>query len=196
MRTDKVTQLVLKLIKLTKSNEIKWNATSISETVLSSGEIILDKIYLATAGAGNFKVYRYKYKFWVDEDRFEWTPQIRLLLIDKYGETEFEFEYENSMNDLYDIVREQASNVSTIVDDLLGLNLEILEATYYTPNKSIDVTPLFREKISNNKLIIVANNELAGDPEHGITKKLKVIYSYAGETLEKEVNEYETIKLP
>jgi hypothetical protein len=50
--------------------------------------------------------------------------------------------------------------------------------------------------VSNNKLVVEANNEIAGDPEENIEKRLKIKYSYAGETIEKEVVEGQTIIIP
>jgi hypothetical protein len=196
MKTEKVTQLVLKLLKMTSNNEINWNSYSVSNPDLPNGETILDKIYSTILGQGKFRVYRYKYKFWIDEEKFEWIQRIRLELIDSSGNTEFEFEYENSMNDLYEVIREQTSNVSNIIDDILGINLEIIEAKYYTNNKSLDVTQALKEKINNNKLVILASNDIGGDPEYRIVKKLKVKYDYCGEILEKEVSENEIMKLP
>lgn len=196
MKTDKVTQLVLKLIKLTSNNEIKWDGNSVYSPELPNGEIILDKIYKTAYSGGRFQIYRYKFKSWMDEDRFEWSQRIRLELVDSQGHTDYEFEYENSMNDLYEIVREQASDVENLIDNILGLTLEIIEAKYYTQAKSVDVTALLREKIQNNKLSIFASNDLAGDPHYGVVKKLKVKFSYGGETLEKEVNEGDTLRLP
>src|SRR5687767_6060412 len=149
MKNEKVTQLVLRLIKMTSHNEIKWEPNNVYSAELPNGEIILDKMYTTTLTNGRFRLYRYKLKYWVDEDRFEWSQRIRLELIDKNGHVEYEFVYENSMNDLYDIVREQASNVSSILDEILGLSLDILEAKYYTSTKTSDVTELVSEKVEN-----------------------------------------------
>lgn len=196
MKNEKVTQLVLRLIKMTSHNEIKWEPNNVYSPELPSGEVILDKIYSTVLTNGRFRIYRYKFKVWVDEDRFEWSQRIRLELIDKGGFTEYEFVYENSMNDLYDIVREQASNVSSILDEILGLSLDILEAKYYTNVKTSDVTDLVSEKVENNKLAIFASNDIFGDPHPGVVKKLMIKYKYAGDTFEKEVSEGDTLRIP
>lgn len=196
MKTEKVTQLVLKLMKMTSNNELSWQSNTVHSTDLPSGEVILDKVYISVLERGRFRIYRYKYKYWVDEDRYEWTQKVRLELIDGSGNSEYEFEYDNSMSDLYDIVREQASNVSGILDEILGSTLEILEAKYYTINRSLDVTQIIKDKVQNNKLTLTASNEIAGDPEFGMVKKLFVRYVYGGEKSHKEVNEGELIKIP
>jgi len=93
----------------------------------------------------------------------------------------------------YDIVREQTSNVSDFIDNILGLKLEILEAKYYTVKTSKDITEKLRDRINNNRLVIDATNQIDGDPDPGTAKKLKIKYSYSGEEFEKEVNEGQTI---
>lgn len=196
MRSDKLSQFIIKLIKLTKSNELTWESISPRDTELPNGEVILDKLYETTVNDRDFRLYRYKYKYYRDEYDFEWSQRIRLELLDNDGNTDFEFEYQNSMNDLYDIVREQTSNVSDFIDSILGLKLEILEAKYYTAKISKDVTEKVKNKVSNNRLVIDATNQIDGDPDPGTVKKLKVTYSYSGDTLEKEVDEGQTLILP
>jgi len=196
MRSDKLSQFIIKLIKLTKSSELTWDSISPRDTELPNGEVILDKLYETTVNDRNFKLYRYKYKHYRDEYNFEWPQRIRLELLDSDGITDFEFEYQNSMNDLYEIVREQTSNVSNFIDSVLGLKLDILEAKYYTAKVSKDVTEKLKNKVTNNRLVIDATNQIDGDPDPGTVKKLKVTYSYSGDTLEKEVDEGQTLILP
>lgn len=196
MRSDKLSQFIIKLIKLTKSNELTWESISPRDPELPNGEVILDKLYETTVNDRDFRLYRYKYKYYRDEYDFEWSQKIRLELLDNDGNTDYEFEYQNSMNDLYDIVREQTSNVSDFIDDILGLKLEILEAKYYTAKISKDVTEKVRNRVSNNRLVLDANNQIDGDPDPGTVKKLKVTFSYSGETSEKEVDEGQTLILP
>lgn len=196
MKSEKVSQFVIKLIKLTRSGELTWRSFANDTEELPNGEFVVDKIYEATISGKKFHLYRYKFKFFRDEFDFEWAQRIRLELMDSGGNTDYEFEYDNSMNDLYDIVREQTSNVTDVVDDILGLKLEIIEATYFTPQMSVDVTEQLKTKISSNRLVVDATNDIAGDPEYGVVKKLKVKYRFAGDIAEKEVQEGQTIILP
>ena len=196
MRRDKIRQLIIELIKKTKNDELIWNSYSPKDTELLSGEFILDKVYESEISDRAFKLFRYKYKSWRDEYDFEWQSSIRLELTDKGGDTDYEFEYDNSFNDLYSIVREQTSNVTDVIDNLLGLTLEILEATYSTPRVSLDVTQELKDSIQRNKINILASNEIKGDPEPGIVKKLKVKYNYGDEPFEKEVGVGQRLILP
>lgn len=121
MIKDKVTQFVLKLIKLTKNNEITWKGFIPADTELPNEEVILDKIYETTVSEKQLHLFRYKFKYFTDEYEYQWVQKVRLELIDTKGETDYVFKYENSMNDLYDIVREQASNVNQLIDDILKI---------------------------------------------------------------------------
>ena len=58
------------------------------------------------------------------------------------------------------------------------------------------MTEQLRSKISGNRLVIDATNDIAGDPEYGVVKKLKVKFHISGEVSEKEVDEGQTIMLP
>jgi hypothetical protein len=196
MKSEKVSQFVIKLIKLTTSDEVKWTSYSTINNELLNGEVILDKTYLTSLNGRKFQLYKYKYKVYRDEYDYEWSQKIRLGLVDINGKSDYEFEYDNSMNDLYDIVRERTSNIMDIVDDILGLTLEIIEARYFTSNHSKDITEKVKNLVKNNSLVLKATNEIDGDPEPRIVKQLKIIYKYAGETKEKEVQEGQIISLP
>lgn len=196
MESEKVTQLVLKLIKLTQNKEIIWKHYTVNNRDLPTGEFLVDKLYETEVGLRRFQLYRYMYKQWLDEENFVSVPRIRLELVDVGGETDYEFEYENSMNDLYDFVREQSSNVSEVVDDILGIRLKIIEAVYGTAKKYVIVTEELKKRIVDNKLRILAGNDLAGDPDEGNPKKLRIIYEYADKRFEREFKEGHIINLP
>ena len=196
MKQEKVTKLILRLIKLTKNNEIEWTSISLRNSQLLGGEQSLGLAYKASLENGNFRLYRYKYRVWRDEDNYDWSDSIRLELLDVEGNTEYEFEYENSMEDLYNIVREQSSSANTIIDNILGLNLEIIEATYYSTNQSLNVTSQLQELIEDNRLITIASNDISGDPEQYKPKKLKIKYEYNGKISEVEFKEDDEVILP
>ena len=196
MKQEKVTKLILRLIKLTKNNEIEWTSISLRNSQLLGGEQSLGLAYKASLENGIFRLYRYKYRVWRDEDNYDWSDSIRLELLDVEGNTEYEFEYENSMEDLYNIVREQSSSANTIIDNILGLNLEIIEATYYSTNQSLNVTSQLQELIEDNRLITIASNDISGDPEQYKPKKLKIKYEYNGKISEVEFKEDDEVILP
>ncbi len=56
--------------------------------------------------------------------------------------------------------------------------LEIIKASYETPEKGYDITSIVKQMIVNDTLTIVSSNQLAGDPHYGVVKKLIIDYKY------------------
>jgi len=67
-------------------------------------------------------------------------------------------------------------------------SLKIISAIYGTPNNSFDATKELNKLISNNRLEFVLNNEIVGDPDPGIVKKLDISYE-VGDSLKSETFE-------
>jgi len=74
--------------------------------------------------------------------------------------------------------------------------LQILEAYYWSPNKIIDVTRQLSDRVADDRLEIIAGNDLRGDPEFGQVKTLTVLYKYDGVTLTNEVREGGLLLIP
>lgn len=74
--------------------------------------------------------------------------------------------------------------------------LQILEAYYWTQNQVIDVTQQLRKRILNDKLEVIAGNDLRGDPEYGQVKTLTLVYRYDGITATNEVREGGLVLIP
>lgn len=74
--------------------------------------------------------------------------------------------------------------------------LEILESKYYTGQASCDPTAKLKSLINNNVLNTIASNDLCGDPQYGVVKKLKIKYSFGAEIYEKEYTENDPVHLP
>ena len=74
--------------------------------------------------------------------------------------------------------------------------LELIKATYWTPDKKLDVSKELRSLIKNNKLEVVASNKIKGDPEYGIVKKLTIEYIYDGIKITKEYEEGDKVIIP
>jgi hypothetical protein len=74
--------------------------------------------------------------------------------------------------------------------------LEILEASYWTENKTIDVTEQIRKRIAGDKLEVIAGNDIRGDPENGQVKTLSVLYRFDGVAGTNEVREGGLMLIP
>ena len=73
---------------------------------------------------------------------------------------------------------------------------EIIEAKYWTSRIHKDITQKLKRMIKNNRLEVIASNEIDGDPDVGTRKKLTIKYRHNGMDLIKEYTEKEKIELP
>jgi len=74
--------------------------------------------------------------------------------------------------------------------------LEILNATYGTEQKQLDVTDILRQMVIKNSLTVTASNKLAGDPHYGEGKKLIISYRIGQKNYKSEILEHETMTIP
>jgi hypothetical protein len=65
-----------------------------------------------------------------------------------------------------------------------------------TERKSVDVTQVLKKMIANNKLVVRASNALAGDPDPGVVKTLKISYRIGRKTRSVTIREGEEISIP
>jgi hypothetical protein len=76
------------------------------------------------------------------------------------------------------------------------MRFKVVEAAYFTANHSVDVTRELNSLIRNDHLNTFATNDLAGDPDGGVVKSLRIKYQFKGEFYFKLYKEGEQIQLP
>jgi hypothetical protein len=74
--------------------------------------------------------------------------------------------------------------------------LEIIQAVYWTPKVKLEVTEELKSMVVNGRLETTASNEIKGDPEVGVVKKLRIAYAFNGKTITKEFTEGDKIRIP
>ncbi len=77
----------------------------------------------------------------------------------------------------------------------LNPKLDILSAIYGSDTNNVDLTESLRQMVKDEKLKVVANNSLGGDPHPGVVKKLKLTYRKGILPKTIEVIEGETIEI-
>jgi len=77
-----------------------------------------------------------------------------------------------------------------------GAPFEILEASYGTDRTNMDVVAEVNDRIRGGSLKMVANNNLAGDPDFGHVKSLTVVYRFDGAVLTNQFREGDVVILP
>jgi hypothetical protein len=74
--------------------------------------------------------------------------------------------------------------------------LRIIKATYGTNTKKIDITNELNNAIVDNKLKIIIDNNIAGDPHRRESKKAVVKYIFNEQQYDIECDEYGVLELP
>jgi len=74
--------------------------------------------------------------------------------------------------------------------------LEILSAVYGTDNAHVDITEDLKNRIRDDSLKTVVNNNIKGDPEFGQVKNLTIEYRYGGVTFTNQFREGALVVLP
>jgi len=74
--------------------------------------------------------------------------------------------------------------------------LKIVKAIYASNRNSFNITRELNNAIQGDKLLIILSNNIAGDPDYGVTKTGTVKYRYNGKIEEKKYREGEVISLP
>lgn len=115
---DKHNEFILALIKQTNRGEIIWKIVE-NRTELPHDEFYTSKIYKTKILEKNFRLYEYQYKHYTNEHEWIWNQRKRLEIIDESDEKIFEFEYDYSLNDLFDVVTIKTSGIEHIINDFL-----------------------------------------------------------------------------
>lgn len=93
-------------------------------------------------------------------------------------------EYINFADDLI----ERLELINAQKDETTG-SLKIINAIYGTSKKSLDATKELNQLVNKNRLELIANNEIIGDPDIGTVKDLKITYELNGMTYTKSFKE-------
>lgn len=119
---SKATQLIVSLTKETSKGMIKWDIKPVPNG-LDHGTDDLFPLYFQA----NYKgqrigiAQRRRRTFNIDYERFFWEEAIVLVLIDASGRILWEFsEGSSALWNLFELVRQKATNIDGILDDLLN----------------------------------------------------------------------------
>ena len=109
--------LVAKLLEATQTNTITWNFSDPPDTIRQSGERT-DQVYEASFMGKIFRLYPYRFKFFSNEERFEWSDGIKLEFIDPIGRSLFEVPNVEGINQLLEAVKYQTADIDQFLQTL------------------------------------------------------------------------------
>jgi len=98
--------------------------------------------------------------------------------------------------DLREDINQESKTISFKQKVAAEYKFEIIEGIYASKHKQIDVTQKLIESIRDNTLDITASNKIAGDPDPGYIKKLKIRYKVNDEETIAIFKEGEQVQIP
>lgn len=114
---NKWISLIAKLLQLTQNGEIHWKAVSPSKENLPADERIV-LVYEADYLEQGLRIYEFEYKFWADEERFEWSNGIRLEFTDRAGRSLYSVSGIDGLWDLLRAIKYQSANIEAFLEKL------------------------------------------------------------------------------
>lgn len=112
--------VISKILRETTETIIQWSLSNHRVNGMDGDEELIGNIYQADISGKHIRLYKYKFKWYVEEDVYHWVSRIRLEFFSSYnGATEWTFPYSNTLDDLYDAVMAQTAGVNDFFDEYL-----------------------------------------------------------------------------
>lgn len=77
-------------------------------------------VFVTTYKQWKIAIYKYEYKYFYDEDRFDWNEEVAIDLIDDSGKNEWTIPKVPSRRRLLDQIQFKNADVESLLDDVLG----------------------------------------------------------------------------
>src|SRR5271165_5561208 len=116
---DKTSKAVTKFLRQTLEGEISWKIDD-RKAVPGAGEYVIGKIYMTIILDKCLRIYKYKEKYYADEDNYSWSEGVKLQFTDDEGNPEWDFPYSNAVDDLYKAISFKTTNVEEFFDKWLN----------------------------------------------------------------------------
>ena len=118
MNDDKTfSNVIIQLINLTRSNELKWIKQDPPSWLTDSGSKI-ESVYLTEYKGRKLRLFKESYLKYDDMDTsWFWAKRTVLQLIDKNNKTDWEFPWCRELKDLIEAVRYHSANVGEFLDN-------------------------------------------------------------------------------
>jgi len=119
---EKTEKFLQHLIAATKSGKVRWVPEDPPEIPRTGTEEYVGVVYTTTLSGRRFRLSEVRYRYYTDEDRFIWTEEVALELVDWQGRTLWRFPQSRELLDLLEVVQYAASNIEEVIDAVLSEN--------------------------------------------------------------------------
>ena len=114
---NKWISLIAKLLQLTQNGEIEWKTVSPPKDNLPIDERVA-LVYEADYLEQGLRIYEFEYKYWADEEHFEWSNGIRLEFTDRLGRSLYSVSDIHGLWDLLRAIKYQSANIDAFLEKL------------------------------------------------------------------------------
>ena len=111
-------KLVSVLLEATQNKRIVWTLDRPPENLVASNEYT-DQVYEGGFKDKQLRLYTYNYKYWLDEDRFEWQEGVKFEFVDEMGRSLFVVPPVEGVSDLLEAVKYQTADIEEFLEKLV-----------------------------------------------------------------------------
>lgn len=113
-------KLIEKLTWETISGKVEWSFDNPPEQLTSgTSDIISTYIRCKYKDRQHMAVFERRYKYYSDEDTWSWSATRVFVMMDNWGRVIFESDSEISINNLFDVAKNNASGIDGIIKSLI-----------------------------------------------------------------------------
>lgn len=116
---DKIETFLKVAIERTQKDAMHWKVSMYAHQEFEVEEEPVANVYTTTVGERVLRLAQVKYRYWRDEDIWEWGSHIVLDFVDPLGKSLWRFPSVSALRELYDIVRFKTSGASDAIDAFL-----------------------------------------------------------------------------
>ena len=120
MRYTDQDKTIIKLNEDTRIKKTVWKMTKTIPSTVGGEEKLLDYAYTTQVADRILRLYKYRYKSYVDEEQYMFTEGHRLEFIDDEGKGLWEFPQTDYLRDLYETVRLKTANIESFFSKYLN----------------------------------------------------------------------------
>ncbi|HEY9160954.1 MAG TPA: hypothetical protein VIS94_07710 [Desulfomonilia bacterium] len=116
----KLIKLIAYLIELTQKGKLNWERHDPPDSIVTSHDNIVDFVYQTTFENKELRIYEERYKYWYDEDKWNWDSRVILDFADDYGRSVWKFPSLPGLWDLLESVKYREVDVDGFVSDIIN----------------------------------------------------------------------------
>ena len=104
MNSFETQKAIIKFNRDTKEDKIKWEAVQGDPSSLGGTERLKGNVFKTRVLDKKIRLYRFEFRYYYEEELWQWQEGLRLEFIDGNNNTEWEFPADRTIQDLYDTV--------------------------------------------------------------------------------------------